>query len=365
MESDTSSKQRRVIQASEILAKIERGEPVACLNRTIEGDLTFRELALPRDDEGRIIISEQITITNSEIRGIVEFNNAIFQKLVSFMGTNFKRYAYFSKAKFCGDAFFSGADFYGDAGFFSTSFCSKAAFNGVKFHGDARFKLAKFYDNVSFSQAEFYKDARFQQARFSMNGCFWHAQFGGNAYFIEAQFNDTLDLSGLKFNIIHINWRSLENNLVYDGPVYLALIKNFKVIEQFGDADDCEYQYRKKSQDRKTLYDHEKGWDWSKFLDIISWISCGYGIRPLHTVFSMSGVVFITSIIFLGYFNSMFESFYFSLMTFTGGLMMFTGGEPGIMTPDRWLRTLAMIEAILGYLLMALFVVVLARKFIR
>jgi len=63
-------------------------------------------------------------------------------------------------------------------------------------------------------------------------------------------------------------------------------------------------------------------------------------------------------IFFIGSSESLFENVYFSVMTFTGG-------DPDNLTLGRWLRTAAMIEAILGYLFMALFVVVLGRKFIR
>ena len=55
MVADSSSDQSQVIQASEILAKIERGEPVACLNKTIEGDLTFRELSLCTKNCGFVV----------------------------------------------------------------------------------------------------------------------------------------------------------------------------------------------------------------------------------------------------------------------------------------------------------------------
>jgi len=181
------------------------------------------------------------------------------------------------------------------------------------------------------------------------------ARFSGDAYFFIAQFDKELSLDNLKLDRLYVTWNSIRNVLAYDGPAYLALIKNFKVIEQFSDADDCYYQYRKESQDRNEW---DSGENWSKVLDIIAWISCGYGVRPIHTIFCMFGVVVISWIIFFGYSDSMFESFYFSLMTFTGG-------KPDNLEPVRWLRSVAMIEAILGYLFMALFVVVLARRLIR
>jgi hypothetical protein len=242
----------------------------------------------------------------------------------------------------------------------ASTFGRIAFFIDAKFRGDATFGAANLGGAATFGA-----DADFGGAKFSGEAGFSGAKFGAYANFMKAEFDNKLKLGNFKSERLYITWNSIKDELVYSGPAYLALIKNFKALEQFDDADDCYYQYRRESQDRKKLYDNEKGWDWSKFMDIISWISCGYGVRPLHTVLSIFGVVFIIGIIFLGYFDSIFESFYFSIMTFTGGLITFTGGEADILIEERWLRSLAMIEAILGYLLMALFVVVLARKFIR
>ena len=83
MEPDTCSNQRPVIQASEILAKIKRGEDVEYDGVIVEGDLDISGLELPTEHVERTafdkqlelsdnlkLINQQITITNSEIRGI-------------------------------------------------------------------------------------------------------------------------------------------------------------------------------------------------------------------------------------------------------------------------------------------------------
>ena len=48
------------------------------------------------------------------------------------------------------------------------------------------------------------------------------------------------------------------------------------------------YHYRRMSQSGKTLIFREKMLikiNWSKLLDTVAWISCGYGVRPRYTVF--------------------------------------------------------------------------------
>jgi len=96
MEVDTSSDQRPVIQASEILAKIERGEDVEYDGVIVEGEL---ELS---------VISSQIIITNSKIRGNVKFSNAHLNKAISFKGSEICGYADFRNAKFGKYAGFEG-----------------------------------------------------------------------------------------------------------------------------------------------------------------------------------------------------------------------------------------------------------------
>jgi hypothetical protein len=86
MEPDTISNQRPVIQASEILAKIERGEPVEYDGVIVAGDLDISGLELPTEHVDRTeaekrlglsdelkVISSQISIINSEIQGNANF----------------------------------------------------------------------------------------------------------------------------------------------------------------------------------------------------------------------------------------------------------------------------------------------------
>jgi len=426
MGSDTDSSQPRVVQASEILAKIESGVPVEYDGVFLEGDLDLSGLGLPIGHVARTeyeiehlglaeeakVVKSPISITNSELRGDLNFSNIIFRKSVDFVGTffgiQFSSGTNFRGAQFSDSAVFKGARFSGNAGFFKAQFGGDAHFGGVQFNGDAYFGWAQFSSYAWFDRARFggfvhfrkvqfsCDDANFIGAQFSGDVDFREAQFSGSTYFMDARFSDnrnsvsnfentsfngstsfvdtqfgsytdfraaqfnnnnSLDLVHARFDRLEIEWDSI-HHLNCDGTVYIALVRNFRDLAQFDDADDCYYKYRDEIRAQKKLYCKKESWDWSKLLDIIAWISCGYGVRPIHTIFCMFGVVFISWIIFLGYFDSVFESFYFSLMTFTGG-------KPNNLETEHWLRSVAMIEAILGYLFMALFVVVLARKLIR
>lgn len=138
----------------------------------------------------------------------------------------------------------------------------------------------------------------------------------------------------------------------------------------------------------------------------MSYVSCGYGVRPDFTIICITGTIFIFGLLFwditkitilltmllnidvlivgfmLGHItkfsnpeldlerifnhiysnllqncNSLLDNLYLSLMIFIG------------QTPSKdltgFLKFAAIVEGILGYLFLALFVVVLARKFIR
>lgn len=88
-----------------------------------------------------------------------------------------------------------------------------------------------------------------------------------------------------------VDWTSLKDALVFDGPTYIKLIKNFREMEQFGDADDAYYQYRRLSQ-------ADKEWSFSKLGDIFMWLTCGYGVKPQYTIILAVMMILIFTIIY-------------------------------------------------------------------
>ncbi len=236
---------RKVVQASEILAKIERGEPVNYDGVIVEGDLDLSELKLPSEyverTESEIqwwglaeevkVIESRININNSEIRGNVALGNNIFQEQVNFENTDFTGAAYFSGSNFREGAKFSGAEFSGEyALFYGAEFSGGVAeFSGAKFTGgDAEYPFADFHgskflggdtffsdvdpsggDIYSFSFADFRGvkfsggNTFFDNALFS-GGCadFSNAEFsGGDAFFYRAEFSGgDADFTGSKFS---------------------------------------------------------------------------------------------------------------------------------------------------------------------
>ncbi len=201
----------------------------------------------------------------------------------------------------------------------------------------------------------------------------------------DATFAGTVNLSNADFSLLEVRWSSLERHLAYDGPTYLSLARNFRNLEWFEDADDCYYQYRRKSQAAKRFFEpKERGMEinWSKLLDCLALVSCGYGVRPRYTVYlSILLIVLFAGLFWTGdsivveHINSsargehlaaddqihrlsFADHLYFSAMIFTAKTVV-------KWYPVGVYRYLASAESLLGWLLLALFLVTLGRTMIR
>jgi hypothetical protein len=192
-----------------------------------------------------------------------------------------------------------------------------------------------------------------------------------------ATFSDEsrINLKDADFGRFVVRWDILKDRLIFDGAAYQALVRNYKNLEWFDDADDCYYQYRRITQDQEP-------WGWIKFLDIIAWLSCGYGVRVSYSIFwCIFTILFFGAVFWAG--NgmrrfeftglevphnpekikdqrvSMIDAFYFSTAMFT------TSQAPVNTYPVGFYKHLAMVEGILGWFFLGLFVVVLSGVLIR
>ena len=167
--------------------------------------------------------------------------------------------------------------------------------------------------------------------------------------------NSNISLKDADFDqITNIRWDDVKEHLDYEKNgrnTYLSLVRSFKSIGFFDDADDCYYVCRDNMKK-----ENEKS-NWSKLYDILSYVSCGYGVRPGYTLGWVVVSMYIFWVIFLGCSQSIFEAVYFSFISFTSG-------SPSDLPIGAW-KYFVMIESALGYFFLALFIVVLARKFIR
>jgi uncharacterized protein YjbI with pentapeptide repeats len=340
MSTGVQAKELREVSASEILKQIENGEDIFLENVRITGKLDLSKIELKTVPNARSardieyyglekelkIVESNITIRDSVFEEDVDFSNTEFRKDIDFCGTSFSGKNYFLGANFADDAYFEDANFAGfaqfedanfaddarfwdaifagDAYFWNVNFAGDADFDGVNFAGDAYFEGANFAGDAYFQDANFAGFAQFEGANFAGDACFWDAIFAGNAYFWNVNFADdayfedanftgnvifsytkfdkvyfigttftNVSFTGLDYKQMNVEWSTLKDVLAYDGPAYIKLIKNFRGMEQFEDADAVYYQYRRLSQKNKK-------WSFSKLMDVVAGVSCGYGVKP-------------------------------------------------------------------------------------
>ena len=334
-----------MIKAEEILEKIEKGKPVEYENVIIYGDLDLHRLDLPFNKAKEKIVKSIIKIEYSVIKGDVFFDHASFSGLVDFDGTSFTQ-----------AAIFSGSHFHEDAGFSDAQFQREANFTRSHFAVDANFSRAKFND-ADFGRAMFDKFFYLTNAKvYTLNL--------SDAVFPEGS---SIHLKDFNFSRIVVRWNIIKDHIPFNGSVYLTLTRNFRNLEQYEDQDNCYYQYRKEKQALSHKFV-------PKLFDYLAWVSCGYGVRPSHTILLSLAII----LLFAGIFwtggalqpdstnvhsltkvsISQSDAFYFSSMEFLGK-------TPLNFSIIEGYEVLTVIETLLGWLLMALFLVTLSRVMLR
>jgi hypothetical protein len=395
----------------------EFGESLDFEATTFEGNTSFKN-------------AKFLGITNfvgTKFNGDVDFRVAEFSELANFVNTQFIKESSFATAKFNGDTIFMNANFTKDVAFDFTEFSRLASFMNARFFDDASFANAQFKGTANFANSTFEVNSNFAGARFNRQVVFKAAKFSGDAIFGLSSFSEFADFSDVDFDevaffaltnfagIVHfestkfdkdlilenariysieldnaafsnesmialkdadftkfkVKWEIIKNRLKYDGSTYLALVKNYKNLEWFKDADDCYYQYKRISQAEKSL-------GLSKFVDVIAWLSCGYGVRPSYTIYSGFWlIVFFGAAFWKG--NAIRKSSRGSKhpfgrntarktslidAIFYSALVFLTYAPPDWKYSGRW-RYAVLMEGTIGWLIMALFLVTLSNVVIR
>ncbi|HPJ30333.1 MAG TPA: pentapeptide repeat-containing protein [Methanothrix sp.] len=377
-------------------------------NSKFEGDVDFRDarfkIANFRDAQFKKRAWFDSTNFNE-----ARFWRSRFEKYAGFGGSRFYGKCRFNHVRFNENADFNNAHFEDDFLFCEAKFDKRANFKSTNSARNAtlNFERAKFNEDSDFTHSVFYGDVNFGNAIFIGYANFNETKFNKNLILNNSRIYDMslgssfgcesdIILEGANFDKLRcLIWDDIKDHLDdyrYDGAIYLALVNNFKNIERFDDADNCYYKFRLISQGQKHWYDPKKSWlyrfNWSKLYDHVAWRSCGYGIRPIFTLAWIFGSIFgftvlyrilggitksstpeITmtalnnsTLLFLSATSktspTFWECLYFSALSFIGGTPV------GHSTVGAW-KYAVMFESVLGYLFLALFVVVLARKLIR
>ncbi|MCJ7445794.1 MAG: pentapeptide repeat-containing protein [Methanotrichaceae archaeon] len=276
------------------MQKITNNEPLKYSNVVIIGDLDGSNLVIPQIEIENSKITGKVNFDYATLKDSVSFAATRFLGNVSFIDTNFSKEPNFQKSVFEESAFFDRASFPKGANFNLAIFNNSANFLRANFIGPARFQQTRFAETVSFMDTQFNGESYFEEAKFGAIALFMNAQFNAISSFRGAHFKNNTDFRyvkfiepsdfygaefggqtnfvGAKFELLNINWETLKDRLVPNGPVFLAFIRNFRNNEQFEDADDCYYQYREWRMINRPV-------GLAKIFDYFAWISCGFGVR--------------------------------------------------------------------------------------
>jgi len=307
---------------------------------------------------------------------VANFRNAEFQKSVDFIGTQFKSRTYFGGATFEEIMTFFSAIFQDEVDFYWTQFKSIANFIGVTFQSDVKFIDSAFHEESFFAKATFRGDADFREAKF----------FQG-AKLLEAKFLKRVDFGGLhSLQPLSITWKQLDGHMTYNRANYAFVLKNFQQLGYTDDYDDCYYDFRVQiRRNESSWYSPSRFAEWV-FLDL----TCGYGVKPFRAIFWC--ILVIISFAWLYQMGGIKKRYHekqpsnprtkwkkfqdaliFSLSTFT--TLRYGDWYPtekriclrflNLEIPFLRIHTWAMLEGLIGWLLLALFLVTLSRRWIR
>jgi len=216
------------VAATEIIAKINRGEAISYKNVRIEGDLDLTQLknkklesrnggnmgtrnhistvTVPLNFSNCTFTGKVLAYYNPNANSIAIFsdeNNEIFNtnftKDVSFENCTFEEESAFKYSRFDGVVSFAGSKFKEEALFKYAHFkIGSANFNKTSFEETANFKYVKLAAGISFADAAFRDNADFKYVHFPKGSSFENASFSGFANFKYAEFTNP-NLKGIAF----------------------------------------------------------------------------------------------------------------------------------------------------------------------
>lgn len=317
------------VRAEDILKHIENGDDIYVDNCSIVGELNiskieletvpnpnFNQLLSQGVEKETILIFTEFRENLSIIEGNITIKNTIIENSLDFSNAQFRNSVEFSETSFCNSTNFVGTYFYNFVNFTDTTFNDYVDFSGTYFNCYANFYRIDFKSSVNFFNAYFSDTADFSVVNFNdfvnfsgvtFNGLayFYGACFYDNANFSVTTFKDSVDFSGVSFYSIayftNSNFNTSANfigpdsseNVITNGENSEVFTNGYKAESRYTDADNIYYNSRKKSQEIKSFT------SFSKWIDILSWITCGYGVRPSHTLYFGGTLIVLFSFIYV------------------------------------------------------------------
>lgn len=217
-----------------------------------------------------------------EFRERCDFRKSIFNKNTTISETEFIKDVDFSSSEFKGDLKLTRSYFLGSSNFFSSKFKGDAGFRYSQFSGDSDFSGAEFDRNVDFSNCIFNDTLMLRRSNFNGSISLMDSRFKKDILADDAVFNGNLNMNRTQFNNIYIRWVNIKKEIQYNETAYYLLIKNFKNLGLFSDANECYYALMSEMRNQ-TVHQSFSGQE-NKFLISLlyslSQILYGFGTKP-------------------------------------------------------------------------------------
>ncbi|MFQ5571711.1 MAG: pentapeptide repeat-containing protein, partial [Rhodothermales bacterium] len=279
--------------------------------------------------DGRVVLAglglkKDVDVVGTRFCADVDLQHSVFDQSVAFYGCSFEGKANFSDAMFWGTVHFDRTSFSAPADFFHTMFQKGAGFSRVVFHAYCSFSQSRFASSMiltpclDFSRVVCHEAAYFLGARFDGVADFSGTQFRRLADFSDAVFR-YVKLSKTQFGWMELTWEQIGRTRLLFGPIVLSGVDvtretlTDKEFEQYfrrradaplpekhrqydilkgiflkqGDfvsADACFYDWKQIERTESTLGWNPEHW-FAKAFHYLNWASCGYGVKPIRTLF--------------------------------------------------------------------------------
>lgn len=151
----------------------------------------------------------------------------------------------------------------------------------------AVFGYANFTGDPNFCKSVFNTSAIFFGSRFRTGADFSEAIFTEAPNFYNVTFGDSADFSGTQFKKSSVTGPNTPEKLITTKKSCEIFSEYYKNQGNDSDADIVYYNYRKHSQEKKSYL------SLSTWIDIFSWLTCGYGLRLSNTLLSGAVVIYV------------------------------------------------------------------------
>lgn len=367
--------------------------------------------------------SNNASFIDAKFYRAVDFGQATFTKIAYFPFTTFSNFTTFHHARFSNVAVFTDGIFSDNVYFNEATFSKGVSFVRSKFFNDVDFSGVLFASYTLFNSTAINHNAIFESASFGFSRdlqCtvdLTDLLVNQRFYLRDAdfQFCNEIILDNAILERLYIEWESISGKIATSDTTntlsglrsnYLLLEQEFRETGRHDYEDACYFERKKRERPYLSLGLRIFSW--------IMWAACGYGVKPHYTLATSGVLILLFSLVYqrkgaivpssayntkkplvfvrrsarianppqkqhpddqsVGLWKRAANALYFSANTFTT-----IGYGDYVPTDKKWIwipwfggrklgpsfRFIAMFEGILGWLLMALFLVTLGRVFIR